>query len=36
MDSDGIWCNNSSPTIKNNIVTGNSPGISGLGADAHP
>jgi parallel beta-helix repeat protein len=35
--NDGIWCNNSSPTIKNNLVANNQgAGISGLGADAVP
>ena len=35
-DGDGIWCNDSAPIIKNNLVTGNSPGISARNAGGIP
>ncbi|YCM43361.1 right-handed parallel beta-helix repeat-containing protein [Verrucomicrobiaceae bacterium 227] len=34
--SDGLWCYQSNPIVKNNIVTGNNPGISASHSDATP
>lgn len=34
--ADGVWCYQSNPVIKNNLVTGNSPGISASFANATP
>lgn len=33
---DGLWCYRSNPIVKNNIVTGNSPGINASFGDATP
>ena len=34
--NDGLWCYRSNPTVKNNIVTGNTPGISASHDNATP